>query len=421
MSKHRQDRISAIGQYLSNPSRGYDVVGLQEVWFHDDFLLIRDMVKQTFPFAKHWASGLFGSGLVILSRYPIVSTTMKRFALNGDPAMVLHGDWFDGKGCASAIIHHPLVGEIQVLNTHFHATYDPVGTKDTYLSYRLAQAWEMASLLQTALGLGRHVIALGDFNSAPDSLVVNFLRKYVGMTDSWGSLHPVPQNPIPQGLSPEEGVALLGITCDTPLNSWTRNATWKNQLSLDPIGERLDYIFYKTCLEMECVQAQVVLQEMIAEHGRSKASAPMKAHVSDHFAVCAVFSMKPKATYKATQQGPMLNHGGNDKNPAVDELLKQMLLTLRDGWIQSHTKRKWAWTVTTVFLIYMLLSINQKMNRTFLIFTDGPMLLIVLSSICTALFCYGFFYGGDCITAYTNIIQEIELALQYHDHHIMPA
>ncbi|KAF8926764.1 phospholipase C type enzyme [Dissophora ornata] len=85
MPKDRRDRMSAIGRHLadtiSTAGSGYDIVGLQEVWAHDDFLLIRDLVKKSLPFAKHWTSGLFGSGLVVLSKYPIKSTCMRHMTL----------------------------------------------------------------------------------------------------------------------------------------------------------------------------------------------------------------------------------------------------------------------------------------------------------------------------------------------------
>ncbi|KAG9323984.1 hypothetical protein KVV02_007306 [Mortierella alpina] len=236
-SRHKKHRIRAIGAHLLDPStHGYDIVGLQEVWAHADFVVLQDLTKDVFPYAKHWTSGLFGSGLVMLSRHPILSTSLRRFALNGDPMAIHRGDWWDGKGCASVVLAHPTVGEIEVFNTHLHATYHEAGTQDPYLGCRLVQAWEMAALFRTASALGRHVIALGDLNSAPNTLVIKLLTQFAGLTDSWDSLHPVPlldSSPL-TGLGPEQSQSLLGITCDTPLNSWTSDSHWKNALTGDP-------------------------------------------------------------------------------------------------------------------------------------------------------------------------------------------
>ncbi|KAG0308624.1 phospholipase C type enzyme [Dissophora globulifera] len=75
----RRDRMRAIGHHLASAeSSTYDIVGLQEVWAYEDFVLVRDIVSEAFPFAKHWTSGLFGSGLVVLSKYPIKSTSLRR-------------------------------------------------------------------------------------------------------------------------------------------------------------------------------------------------------------------------------------------------------------------------------------------------------------------------------------------------------
>lgn len=65
-----------------------------------------------------YISGALGSGLAILSRYPIVSTSYFRYTLAGRPLKVFHGDFYVGKGCASACIDHPDAGLIEVFTTH---------------------------------------------------------------------------------------------------------------------------------------------------------------------------------------------------------------------------------------------------------------------------------------------------------------
>lgn len=46
----------------------------------------------------HFKSGLFGSGLVTLSRFPVVDTGFWRYAAGGDAADVTLGDYYAGKG-----------------------------------------------------------------------------------------------------------------------------------------------------------------------------------------------------------------------------------------------------------------------------------------------------------------------------------
>lgn len=43
-------------------------------------------------------SGVFGSGLCVLSKYPIVSTLFHAWSVNGYVHRIQHGDWFGGKG-----------------------------------------------------------------------------------------------------------------------------------------------------------------------------------------------------------------------------------------------------------------------------------------------------------------------------------
>jgi len=52
VSKHREDRIAAIAQALSDSS--YDVVGLQELWMYSDYELVKAKVAQKLPYAKYF-------------------------------------------------------------------------------------------------------------------------------------------------------------------------------------------------------------------------------------------------------------------------------------------------------------------------------------------------------------------------------
>lgn len=43
-------------------------------------------------------SGVYGSGLCILSKYPIALTLFHAWSVNGYVHRIQHGDWFGGKG-----------------------------------------------------------------------------------------------------------------------------------------------------------------------------------------------------------------------------------------------------------------------------------------------------------------------------------
>ncbi|GJJ73659.1 sphingomyelin phosphodiesterase 2 [Entomortierella parvispora] len=498
-SNDRLGRIKAIGRLLAGPPvdpehpeqeprSQYDVVGLQEVWHHSDFLIIQELVQDVLPFAKHWTSGLFGSGLVVLSRYPIQSVSLNRFKLNGDPYWFLHGDWFDGKSCASCVIEHPVVGEIEVFNTHMHAAYDSIGTVDRYLGTRVSQAWEIARMLRTSKALGRHVLAMGDLNSSPSSLAIRLLKRYAGMTDSWDQLHPLPTEdlallPTPAGLTPEQGQALLGITCDTPLNSWMDpKAAWINELTRDPIGERLDYMFYNQTPEsFVCREVNVVFKEGVLGIGRHPQTEPK--NVSDHFGVHAVFSIKAmkkgSSHYAAGSQdnssarGPRNNptdiahntyaaaaaavsalakralpkpstsatgsSGEPQRHPLdaetleleeLSDLFEQVEVTLAQHLVRAQSRAQ------TILVIVVPLLVSLAIGL--LLGVSGPALWLAdrrddtqwrlfrwaifgsglgasfLTFAWVLLFVYGFFHGGETISAFVNVIQEVQVTSAYY-------
>ncbi|KAG0057511.1 hypothetical protein BGZ83_009150 [Gryganskiella cystojenkinii] len=439
ISKDREDRMGAIGRYIADSARGYDIVGLQEVWVYDDYLRIKELVRDTLPYSKHWHSGVLGSGLVILSKFPIVHTMMRRFALNGDPYKFSHGDWYVGKCCVSATVVHPTCGEIEVFNTHLHAGYDPVGTPDSYLGCRIGEAWEMASLVKAATTQGRHVLSLGDYNSAPNSLVIQLLTKQGGVTDSWKRLHPEP-NPVPSGLTPEEGVTIMGVTCDTPLNTWS-NHSWLNYLTNDPIGERLDYIFYRETPELVCTSVEVAVREQISGIGTK--GSPVKNY-SDHFGVHATFAIQP-AVYHFQNRKPLTDASllsspittssstaGNsittqvangsdhplkeqqDEGLSIDTL-EQIVMILKQHMASSlrvpNLDLKFIFPSMLISSLVLLIAFFWIQPRwaAFIV----AFFLAALSAGWIVHFLYGFLFGGELSSAFLNVIQEVETVLEY--------
>eukprot|EP00798_Chlamydomonas_sp_ICE-L_P032240 gene32239-16805_t len=100
-----------------------DVVVLQEIWVGVDAkLLMESAAKGGLSHSIHFRSGMFGSGLVTLSRYPIVESGFWRYSSAGDPAAISCGDFYAGKGFGWVRINTPC-GPVDVFNTHLHANY----------------------------------------------------------------------------------------------------------------------------------------------------------------------------------------------------------------------------------------------------------------------------------------------------------
>ncbi|KAG0318030.1 phospholipase C type enzyme [Dissophora globulifera] len=422
VSKDRQDRLTAIGHYLADATRGYDIVGLQEVWVHDDFLRIQDLVADVLPYSKHWSSGVLGSGLAIFSKFPIVGTTMRRFALNGDPMKFYHGDWYVGKCFVSVVLAHPTCGEIEVFNTHLHAGYDPAGTPDSYLGCRVGEAWEMASLVKAATTQGRHVLSLGDYNSDPNSMVVRLMTKQGGLTDSWKKIHPEP-HPIPAGLTPEEGVAIMGVTCDSSLNTWSKHVAL-NYLTNDAIGERLDYVFYRETPELICKSVEVAVREQISGIGAAKSSLK---NYSDHFGVHATFVIRPAVYHFQTRKPLVASSAGSSTSLGQNrtateeeqelsmEELELIVLTLDQHRLATAKRCHLELTlltpvmvVCTIGLIISFLWIQPRYVALII-----ALVLSAFSSAWIVHFLYGFLFGGEMASAFMNTIQEVKTVIHY--------
>jgi sphingomyelin phosphodiesterase 2 len=104
ISTYRKERLAEIGRRIANAQPEPHIVGLQECWTQEDYRSIRQQTKHILPHGKFYNSGIFGGGLVILSRWPIEETSMIRYPLNGRPTAFWRGDWYVGKGVACARI-----------------------------------------------------------------------------------------------------------------------------------------------------------------------------------------------------------------------------------------------------------------------------------------------------------------------------
>lgn len=266
LSALRTERLTEIGRrlaVLATPSPSpvslppLSIVALQECWCHDDFAAIHRLTRHVLPHAKFFHSGVWGAGLAVLSRWPIVQTGMLAYPLNGRPTAFWRGDWFVGKGLASATVRVSSQITLEVLVTHTHAPYEAGQPHDSYLVHQLAQTWEVGKRMRAAAERGRLVLAMGDFNMTPDSLPYQMLllgaaagagpERPSSQTlprDTWRELHPdaslgpanhpaeqARQRRLQQQRPPPDAAALgipsaafnlavNGATSDNVLNTW---------------------------------------------------------------------------------------------------------------------------------------------------------------------------------------------------------
>ena len=353
LSKYRVERLAEIGRRLAAHSPPLDIVGLQECWTYHDYIGIREATKDVLPYGKFYHSGIFGGGLVILSRWPIEESSMFRYPLNGRPTAFFRGDWYVGKGVASARVRIPDGQLIEVFNTHLHAPYERE-PNDSYICHRTAQAWEIAKLMCDAGKRGSLVVGLGDFNMVPMSFAhVLIEAKGGGIQDVWRVLKPASsvgasidapeidrRHRMQEESAPDvdESLREHGHTCDSILNTWRWPQHQQKDLQAgkdtkisstdhDPRAKRLDYIFFGGFEKgWKVVQANVCLTE---RHPRLLCS------LSDHFAVHTTIvrtNSEPGSPHEIRVEGLVHEtenaHLGTDITEMTELDLQKVLSTL---------------------------------------------------------------------------------------------
>lgn len=301
ISKYRSERLGEIGTRLAVHDPPLDIVGLQECWTYADYASIRESVKNGLPYTKFYHSGIFGGGLAVFSRWPIVDSAMHGYPLNGRPTAFFRGDWYVGKGVACTKIQMP--GQVvEVFNTHLHAPYERE-PNDSYICHRTAQAWEIAKLMKAATERGNLVIGLGDFNMIPLSFAHVMIESRGGVKDVWriakhdtsigASIDPPEidrRRKAGEKACPDvkESINHHGHTCDSILNTWRWNEAHRKALETgrdrevamtdpDPKAKRLDYIFFSGLDSGWRIDEVAVA--MTERHSTIRCS------LSDHFAI----------------------------------------------------------------------------------------------------------------------------------------
>ncbi|KAL0095573.1 DNase I-like protein [Phycomyces blakesleeanus] len=411
IAKQRKTRLRAIADALSNEN--HDIVTLQEIWMLEDFEYLKSKVENVLPFSNYYYSGALGSGLAILSRFPIVSTSYFRYTLAGRPLKIFHGDYYVGKGCASACINHPDIGIIEVFTTHLHAGY---GDVDEYEGHRVTESWELSNLLRASAAQGRQVIATGDFNSIPTSYNYALLKKHAFMTDAWLEAHSerLSQTGLDPGhRSPHECIQHLGITCDSPANTWSKHFL-KQQPHSKQVGDRLDYIFYRRTSQITCTGSVVAMTDYIPG---------TQMCYSDHFAVQATFSINSQPT-QVNSTSPSAVQLSNPSFTTFPLSIAQAVLTLlrRDQVATRKTAYRLLllFGVAIIMLLFLCVSTvavlpdwiapKDESQLKFLLGSLASSLVMIISAvIATICVVVGFVFGHTEERALRQFIEEIQL------------
>lgn len=262
-ASERLARMRGIGQEII--SKSLDIVGLQETWDTTGRQILIDEAKTGgLSYSHYFHSGIVGSGLLLLSRYPILDAFFYRFRLGGKPEKIWHADYYAGKGVGFTRLQTPF-GLLDVYNIHAVAQFTQDDDKDEYKGYRTAGIYECVRFVARQSSTDIPSIILGDFNIQPDQLAYRVIRSLGQFIDCYATLNP----------------KKLGATY-TPDNPYVKQEypNWNEP-------QRLDYIFIKrgSNFNLKPISATLSMQ---VNSGIKNSS--FKAY-SDHLSVFTVFSI----------------------------------------------------------------------------------------------------------------------------------
>jgi endonuclease/exonuclease/phosphatase family metal-dependent hydrolase len=171
-------RLRALSAVLEGSD--YDIVCLQELWFPQNFALLRSLTP-SFPYVSHAARYPFvGGGVVTLSRIPILGQRFVRYRRHGAP----RAEMVFRKGVLTTRFAQDDVF-FAVSNTHLSA--NKTGSWDRSQPFTLVQRAELAELASAVgrITTGEPSIVVGDFNVPRDSWLFSDFRRATGLHDAF--------------------------------------------------------------------------------------------------------------------------------------------------------------------------------------------------------------------------------------------
>ncbi|KAG7376772.1 Sphingomyelin phosphodiesterase 2, neutral membrane (Neutral sphingomyelinase) [Phytophthora pseudosyringae] len=188
------ERAAEIASAISND---YELVVLQEIWHLRERNLVISKAQQSgfhyyhyfnsavgFPFPM--GADAFGTGLLVLSKFPVSSALYHSFSLSGRPYALHESDFVANKGVGLLRVETP-AGQIDVYVTHLLANYNAGGKPgpgDFYQWHRTGQSYELTQFI-SATNRNKLTIVCGDFNSSPDCLELKVPKQLLCLRDAY--------------------------------------------------------------------------------------------------------------------------------------------------------------------------------------------------------------------------------------------
>lgn len=229
---------------------------------------------------------------------------------------------------------------------------------------------------------------------------MTIIFQHADLKDSWAITHPNIQTS--HVVSAQQAIQQLGITADSPLNSWSAGklyarGTW---------GKRIDYVLYRqpNCSDqtlpiLKAIDTKVVLTETVP--GRSFS-------ISDHFGLEATFEITSQISDEDTDS----NLNAQPQRPS--ELSTSSINTTIHALTACYRfSRERSRRELIIFGLCILILVgvvigtawlpHSWINPIFILFT------VLVAWLATTMLYEGFIFGNWECNALMNVIEELEI------------
>lgn len=372
-SKYNSLRIEKLIETLADSP--YHIVALQELWSEKDFLLIAHRLKEKFSYCHYFHSGFTGSGTALISQYPIISTLLHRYSLNGFAHHIHRGDWFGGKIAGFCEVG---IGNLRaaIYTTHLHAEYNR--KNDLYLPHRISQCFELAQFVRHTSRGSDFVILMGDFNIEPNDLGYHLVVNIAQLLDAWECR---------QKDDSEELCA--GMTSDRPDNVFTSQSALKEC----PTGKRLDYILFQSRkVGLDLADCSTCFERID--------SLDKPLNYSDHSGVSATFLLK--------EDPPSESNSEKMRHIATERLfLEKSLRILEEGEVRVLWDRRIFLALCFILLALIIATVNIESSFPYL-----TIVVAVIRFVSTLLIGFSLWHGFIGLTIEMKALKETKYSMR---------
>ncbi|OQS05974.1 transmembrane protein [Thraustotheca clavata] len=415
------ERATAMGAILKEKAEDWDIIALQEVWHRrEKRIIVNAALRAGFAYSHyfHPAVGFplpighdsFGTGLLVLSKFRLSAAMYHPFLLTGRPYALHEADFIANKGVGILRVHGPDGTEIADLYvTHLLANYNHLGSPgpgDQYLAHRAAQAYELATFINST-SRNSLVMVCGDFNSPANSLVLKIVRDLVALHDAYADNH------MNKGCE--------GLTFGTE----------DNKFSHGEFPMRMDYILFRS-KKWRLVASDVYKEYFTTAKG-------YELPLSDHFGVYAEFHLSENENNQVGREIASADVSEavglrNRKKKIVDEspmqvttstsalaCLNDILLELQAGKNQTvesrivHLQRSFICFLVVIAGVIGMTMYGDLLSNTSWYFGYGMITLVVVFGIFE--YIISFFFLTLEVSSFTEFLNQVLL----HRHNLAEA